>query len=345
MIWVLACSEPLTPDPSPRGAGRGEEAAPPASPAPPGNRVAMTVDVLDVGETIRFMGPHGEQSLPLASPASAKRGDTVQLDCETLADGSRRVVAAAPHLGLGIFYGTVASLDPLVVRSPLGDRTFRVEPWSDLPAGLAVGEYVGAKFYKDGGDVILNVRRFPGEVVDVGVVEAVRPLIVRTLGGPRTHDVAADVAVGDYVAVGKTVEKRTPPLPFTGKMSSWDPSTGVFAMVDAWGASLGVVSFRLDACDGDCAATKPGDLVEVTYEFEAGTPAIRSFAKRTLSPVYFGEVTAIDGERVALTTLQQQPKEVRVTPATRIPVPIAPGDFADVVWRGDPPEALLVVKE
>jgi hypothetical protein len=116
-------------------------------------------------------------------------------------------------------------------------------------------------------------------------------------------------------------------------------------MVDAWGATLGVVAFRLDACGGACADIVPGDLVEVGYTFADGAPRVDWLVEKTLSPVFFGEVTAIDDTRVELVTLQRQRKSLRMTDGTRVPTPIRPGDFADVVWRGEPPEAVLVVKE
>ncbi len=351
---------------------------PAANAAPRGSRRMITANVLAIGaDRVVALAPEGEEAFFLAPGALAghppTRGDTVTLDCAHDPLGALVVEQVLPHTGLPIRYGTVtaASTDRLTVTSPLGEQTFVVNAWSDLPDLLAVGQFVGVKHYGMNDErTILNAKRFPGVVEDTGVVVAWEgaSVSVQTLGGSVAHtlDPATLQTLPDGFGVGSTatirsrrngpkrtvasVAVRTDELVFVGKMSSWDAATHTFAMVDAWGGVLGIVRFRWDAgCGGDCAVV-PGDLAEVRYRFaQDGTPTIAALTKRELSPVYFGEITEIDATHVRMVTLQNQTKLLTVTPQTRLPVPIRVGDRADVIYvpgaTADARVAVAIVKE
>lgn len=337
----------------------------------------IEANVLEVGiDNVRAIAPEGEERFPVTPEALASarvtRGAGVMLDCAVGPDGALLVERIQPHTGLPITYGTVAVLsqEQLVLDSPLGAETFVVNAWSDLPAAIKPGQFVGVKHYgMDDARTVLNAKPFPGMVEASGVVTGFdgEHLSTATLGGPATYDVAgvtglpeADVQVGKTVTVKSrrsrdglrvsSVAIRDDDLLFTGKMSSWDPAKRLFAMVDAWGGVLGVVRFRWQAgCDAGCGVV-PGDLADVHYRFDDdGFPVIQTLQKRAISPVFFGEINEIDTRHVTLTTLQHQVKTLDITLETRQPLPIHVGDFADVIHGPDGTQtaqrALAIVKE
>lgn len=374
VLVALGCGEP---DPAPPGAPPAPRPAPanpaPGNPPPPRpggpeqdpHRARLEGEVIEAtASSIRVLTPEGDTTFDVAPgaygtpPASSS---TVTLDC-TIDPGGRYTVATLlPHQGLEIDYGVVSALSPdrLVITRPLGEGSYRVNRWSDLPKDLAVGQYVGVKHYRtDEGPAILNTRRFPGRVEIAGVVTAAgETLTIASLGGARTFPVTGP-AVGDVVVVhhrrGRTgapedlgVDVIEGPLPFTGKISAWDARTNTVAMVDAWGGTLGNVKLATpNPLPGDLV---PGDLADVRWTAVAGVPTVVSIAERKLSPVFFGRIDAIDAGNVEMTTLQRQHKQLRRTPATWLPVPIAVGDMADVIWvedpAGGPPVAEVIVKE
>lgn len=376
---VAACTAP---EQAPGGSGvkPGGNAPAAGAPgaAPPGGVSAtapwlrLTVNVIGLeGDRLAVYGPEGEQRLRVApgalGSAAAGAGDTVDLECEVDATGLRTIRAVRPHTGLGIRYGTVTAVDGggITLDGPLGAQTFLVNQWSDMPAGLHAGEYVTVKHYRtDAGAAVLNTRRFPGRLMEEGVIAGVTPqgFALRSLGGLRAFPLPAagqlpPVGASARVSyardaadavIGLTIEPGPDPLVFIGKMSGQNATAHTFSMVDAWTMTLGTVEFSLPG--GVPEGIVPGDLVEASWRWDGGPlPTIVAMQERTLSPVFFGRITAIDEAHVAMVTLQRQPKRLRRDADTWLPVPIKVGDMADVVWRVDPaggdPVAELIVKE
>ncbi len=367
----------------------------PESPAPPGGpstgrdptEVALTASVLSVGEaSIEVLGPQGVLRLvPRQGSAAAFLADVphapgTTLSFTTLASTAeeRTVVGVRVHTGLPIAYGRVVGLDTraIVLESPLGRRTFARNRWSDVPAEVEVGRWVGLKHYgvprpgdPDGDQrTVLNVMPLPGEIVERGVVLRVeagppRVAVLATIKGERTIELpAAEVAAGSAVEIRRApsappedtvVTAITPPFPFIGKLVEREAPDRV-RMVDAWGQVLGQVVLALASPAVFADTIVPGDLVELAYRIPPeGLSVAVEARERELSPVYFGRILRLRlpgpdsrGE-LELVTLQRQHKVLDLTADTFVPVPIREGDDADVGYeRGSVPEtARFVVKE
>lgn len=342
----------------------------PSAPGPP-RRLHLTLNVLGAeGGYLTALGPEGEMVLELGPTAGTvpPRGALTYVEATPTPDGRYVVDAFVPHQGLGIVFGTVraTTAERLTIESPLGTTEWIRNRWADVPADLAVGHYVSVKHYQTpDGAAILNVRRFPGRVEEVGVVQSPASggagsaaLSLYTLGGARTYPAASSFAPGSIARVLYRRDARTPfkdlaveaadadALLFVGKLSTW--SAPSLAMVDAWGNRLGVVTFRYDAVLPEGLVA--GDLAEVRYTFAAdGTPLATEVTERVLSTVYFGTIDRLDESSLTVTTLQRQAHTLRRTPDTWFPGPVQVGDKADVIWRADPTGgpniAEVVVKE
>jgi hypothetical protein len=327
----------------------------------------VTADFVAVEEgNVRVVGPFGEERLPIDAAAAAELvrrpihpGATIQVECRP--DGDALVaVGVKPHNGLPIRFGRVVEEDAsrVVLESPFGLETFARNRWSDVPAGGGHGAWVGLKHYDvDGVRTVLNYRPGPGRFEERGIVrvaEADRVLLA-TVKGPREVRIARKppLSVGQALVVSRTpggevhVELAEEPFLFTGKLAARE-ADGRVAFVDAWGGRLGDVVFTL-ASDGILpAGLEPGDLADVRYRLPPeGGPVAVAIDERALSPVYFGEITAIDDARVEVVTMQGQRHLLRIAAGTLRPHPVRVGDRADVGYDPgtDPPVATLIVKE
>lgn len=353
---------------APSGPATGPAPGSATGAAPADRTLDLTVHVLGLDAAgLHLVGPWGETTLPVApgavpSPAP-KAGETWNAECEPGTYGPRRILRLAPHHGLAIAYGTVATLTDTELRFDDG-RSFVRHPWSDLPDGAAPGDFLGVKVYHTpawqghaAGLAILNARRHPGHPEAQGVSAALAPSwTVHTLAGPWQLPAAGAAPVGTGVTVRYTLTGDTPthvswaptplPLHFTGKLSQTTPSPGQVAVVDVWGNLYGVVPFTLAPGVVVPEGTHPGDLLDVAYHFDTtGHPVAESLTPRRISPVWFGHVDRVDGTTLALTTLQNQAHEAHLDGDTFLPEPVHVGDMADVVWADDPARAVAVVKE
>lgn len=384
LLLALGCGAPEPPAPSALPPKEAPPVAPHGAPGVgrPGARdegkLQLTLNVVGVEDgRLHAWGPLGEQRLALAPNAlptpPPAAGQTWLAEARPGPNGPAEVLRVYPHHGLEVVYGTVAALDErsLALDTAQGRRDFVRHPWSDLPAGLAPGEYVGVKLYHTtawrghaAGQAILNARRHPGRPAMDGVAVRSGPegLVVSTLAGTWTVPAPAEApSPGQALsltytldAAGRATEVRwTPldgPLRFTGKLSELPAEPGRVRIVDVWGNLLGVLAFGLGEGVTVPAETRPGDLLEVTYDFDAeGRPVARALTPRVLSPVWFGRIEALDATSVRLTTLQKQPREGRLDADTFQPVPVRVGDMADVIWEpgeaGAPPRVRAIVKE
>jgi len=327
----------------------------------------MAADLVAVEEgAVRVVGPFGEERLPLEAGAAAAlatrplpAGITLQLACRPEGD-ALTAVRVSPQNGLPIRFGRVVEEDAsrVVLESPFGRETFLRNRWSDVPADGGPGAWVGLKHYDAGGvRAVLNYRPGPGRPEERGVVREVHGdrVVLATLKGMREVRVGgAPPAEGQAVVVTRPagadaarVEPAEEPFLFTGKLSA-PVREGRATFVDAWGGRLGDVAFRLASEDVLPRDLAPGDLADVRYRLSGPDgPVAVQVSERALSPVYFGEITAIDDERVELVTMQGQRHALRITTDTLRPHPVRAGDRADVGYDpgADPPVATLIVRE
>lgn len=380
LLLLLGCGAP--PDPPARPPREPPPVAPHGVAGRPAakdeGKLQLTLNVVGVEDgVLHAWGPLGEQRLSLAPGAlpdpPPAPGETWLAEARPGPNGPAEVLRVHPHHGLEVVYGTVASLDDrsLELDTAQGRRPFVRHPWSDLPAGLAIGEYVGVKLYHTtawqghpAGQAILNARRHPGRPAIDGVAVRSGPegLVVATLAGTWTVPAPPTApSPGQALSLtytldpsGRAADVRWTALDgpprFTGKLSELPPEPGRVRIVDVWGNLLGVLSFALAEGVTVPADTRPGDLLEVSYDFDAdGRPVARSLSPRVLSPVWFGHIDALDATSIRLTTLQKQAKEGRLDAETFQPAPVRVGDMADVIWEpGEaegPPRVRAIVKE
>jgi hypothetical protein len=362
-------------DGPPPGSGPGHRPAEPQEQAQ--SRYFVNAKVLEVhDDALRVLSTAGEQEIQLARgtflPRWVAPGSLVDLDCARDSQERLELFRVQSPKGLPVDFGRVARLDTteVTIENKLGSTSYDVSPWSDLPRDLASGDFVTLKFFDLGGrPTILNVREQAGHLETAGIVRAISGTHVRiqTIKDEVGLDLpAVDVdglAPGSLVVVSWTGDadgqerildvKRQDELTFIGKFQQDGENPGEVKMVDAWGGTLGVVGFRMAGGEGFGTEVSPGDLVEVLYGFSPreadNTPIIRSWKKRVLSQVWFGQIEAIDARHVEMVTLQKQAHTARIDGETTMPFRIAAGDMADVAWVAAPdgglPFARLIVKE
>lgn len=302
-----------------------------------------------------------------AVPASLEPGATVTASCRIDEAGNWWVLRVDPHHGLPISFGTVTerSAERLVLETPLGRRSFAINRDSDVPPEVRVGGFADVKYYRLGDDsVVLNSHAQPGCRVTCGILLESGPssFTLRTVRGPLTFGapgpglepgtpVSFRYRIDEgYRLRSLSLERQKGSFRFTGKVTGRSAEDRTLSVLDVVEHTGEVVMFGFASPPPGLDDLDPGDLVQVDYELPEGgeLPRLTGLEERPLSPVFFGTVQALDRERIRLVTRQGRDEQLRVTAETVMPVPVRPGDMADVIYRregpGDP-VATVIVKE
>lgn len=380
LILLGSCSRP---EPATPSETRPNAPSLQSTRAPSYRLVALLLDDPQ-GSEARALTPAGIRTLRLSEQTRVApglgRGSYVDVECDMRSDGRLDALIIERPRGLPVTFGTLVSLEEtaMVVENPLGQTRLGLNTMSDLSPGLSPGQFIDVKYYDlDGVPTVLNARQQPGHFETWGMVRALERdgVLVQTLKEESLFEIeaseAADLAVGDHVRLmwteglqsGRTIlgVEEVEDLLFIGKLAEFRPKAGELRLVDTWQRVQGIVTLYLEPGFRLDPSWMPGDLLEIRYRFrevgrsEAGRPPsapqarVVSCLERPLSPIYFGELTALEPDHLVIRTLQGNSWRVRVTPETLRPRSLAVGDLADVVYRagapGQDPEARLIVKE